>query len=73
MSSDTIRDCCGKLRRDLERPAGGWTVGLVTYGFLFGSSLLSVLTVDLIWTIVAIFSFLAHLYWANHGYYPRRI
>lgn len=66
-----------RLLADLRRPAGGWTVGLLT---LFGS--VSVFVLDGLrllpgprWaaTITGIALLVVHLLWGAHGYYPRRL
>jgi len=59
-----------RLRADLQRPAGGWTVGFAT---LFGA-MLAPLTATVIhpalW-FVGFALFIAHIGWGLHGYYPR--
>lgn len=64
-----------RLRDDLQRPAGGWTVGLVSICgtmavFLTGRLGLWPLP-EWTATIVGFVLFAIHIGWGAHGYYPR--
>ena len=60
-----------RLLTDLRRPAGGWTMGILT---LVGT-LVAVLASSIHWIglPIALLLLAAHLGWGAHGYYPRRV
>jgi hypothetical protein len=68
-----LRDRFARLRADLQRPAGGWTVGLLT---LLGVFVSPVIVLAQGWpqpvAWIAMFVCLgAHIGWGAHGYHPR--
>lgn len=62
-----------RLRADLQRPGGGWTVGVLTLlGVFVSPAFVFVLGWPRPVAWVAMLGFLvAHLGWGSAGYYPR--
>jgi hypothetical protein len=67
------RNYIERLRTDLQRPAGGWTFGLVTI-------LLAIVTPGFVWlaglpqwigTVLMVAFLFIHMMWGAAGYYPR--
>jgi len=64
-----------RLRDDLNRPAGGWTMGFLT---LIGTLLAPLLGAfgimhQFVATGLMMGLFIIHISWGLHGYYPRRV
>lgn len=66
-----------RLAADLRRPAGGWTVGVLTLLATIGIGLVSLLGY---WPgptgtgqVAMWISLLVHVGWGSAGYYPNRI
>jgi hypothetical protein len=63
------RESLAALRRDLQRPAGGWTMGFAT---LLGAMAVSAASLVYSWpVVVAAILLVLHLLWGATGYYPR--
>jgi hypothetical protein len=63
------RESLAALRQDLQRPAGGWTMGFAT---LLGAMAASAATTVYQWLLpVAAILLLVHLLWGAAGYYPK--
>lgn len=61
------------LRHDLQRPAGGWTTGIVTLLLAMMMPIVEIYGgrfISLLWACLFVF---LHISWGAHGYYPRRI
>jgi len=69
------RDLFSRLRADLQRPAGGWTVGILTMlGCLVSGPIVYILDWPTGIGYVLMFAFLAaNMGWGMAGYYPRRM
>jgi len=60
-----------RLKADLNRTAGGWTVGVLTLLVWFAG--LGLALVHWLGFGVALLGMVTHLLWGASGYYPRRI
>lgn len=60
------------LRTDLQRPFGGYTVGMATLGAALAGPVVGHLTRPLLGTAWMAAFLLVHIMWASAGYYPRR-
>lgn len=69
------RSAIRRLRDDLQRPAGGWTVGFFTLLAVFISPAVVLAVGGPTWlgTGSMIAFLVAHMGWGAAGYYPRRI
>jgi len=71
-SLDVLERLCG----DLKRPAGGWTVGILTIIGLFAATVAAMLNfggLKPLWSVAMLVTLALHVLWGSAGYYPLSI
>jgi hypothetical protein len=64
-----------RLAADIQGPAGGWTMGVLTLFFTFATPVLVWLASGPSWLgeVGMVVFLVSHIIWGSAGYYPRSI